>query len=179
MRMTFALCLFIAAYNVFAEGPDIDCLHYEYLTYTQETNRYWAIKNTEFQKRYPDLHEDFSYLVKEQIGHNRMQEIAVDYLVKSYPQELKLDGSLYNMVPRYKHYEQKIYRELRGIPEFNQLYLQIESYKKENKMPEYNRLKRASEIVWTELDKLPDVKDAKDAAFKQANKMVSSISCDS
>ena len=179
MRTIFAVLVFIAAINAYAGSPDINCLRKEYLTFTNKTDRYWTIKDAEFKKHYPELYKDFSYLIKEQIDHNRMQEITMDYLVKVYPEALKLDGSLYNMVPRYKHYEEKIYRELRDIAEFNQLYLEIESYKKENRMPEYNGLKRASEIIWTELDKLPVVREAKDSAIKQAEKMVSTIPCNS
>lgn len=177
MRAIYAILIFTFAFNAYADSPDINCLHKEYLIYTQKTDRYWKTKDTEFKKSHPELYKEFSYLIKEQRNHNRMQEITADYLVYSHPEELKIDGSLFNLVPRYKHYKQKIYRELRAIPEFTRLYLEIESYKKENMMPDYIKLTRASEIVWTELDKIRVVLEAKNSALKQANKMVYSINC--
>ena len=157
----------------------LNCLRDAYLDYTNQVSIYWNAKDAEFKKSHPKLYKKFSYLITEQKDHNRMQEITVEYLIKKHPDELNLDGSLYNMVPRYKHYEQKIYRELRSIPEFTQLYIDIESYKKENKMPVFEDLKAASNIIFENLDGIPSVIAQKNLALKKAEKMVSSLSCGS
>lgn len=179
MKRIFVAWLFVVAFTAQAEAPDSQCLHKAYLKYTQAVEYYWKVKDAEFNKRHPELHNEFSYLIKEQLNHNRMQEITAAYLLQSHPEEFKLQGSLFRMVPRYKHYGEAIYRELRANPEFTRLAQENESYKKENRMPDYDKLKRASESVMRDLDKLPAVIAAKDLALQQANKMVSSLSCTS
>ncbi len=174
--LTILLLTFVCANAV--ANDKLNCLQDAYLDYTNHVSKYWAAKDVEFKKSYPKLYKDFSYLISEQKNHNRMQEITIDHLIEKHPEELNLEGSLYNMVPRYKHYAQEIYRELRTIPEFNQLYLDIESYKKENKMPVFEDLKAASNIL-EELDSMPSVIKQKDLALKKAEKMVSSLSCGS
>ena len=187
------LLTFVCA-NAYANDK-LNCLRDAYLDYTSQVSKYWDAKDAEFRKSYPKIYKDFMYLITEQKDHNRMQEITVEYLIKKHPDlltgersyhgarkhpdELNLDGSLYNMVPRYKHYEQKIYRELRAIPEFTQLYIDIESYKKENKMPVFEDLKAASNIIFENLDGIPSVIAQKNLALKKAEKMVSSLSCGS
>lgn len=175
---TLSIILFaFACTNAYANDK-LNCLRDAYLDYTNHVSKYWSVKDAEFKRTHPRLHKDFSYLITEQQNHNRMQEITIDYLIKNHPEELKLEGSLYNMVPRYKYYGEKIYRELRTIPEFNQLYFEIESYKKENKMPVFEDLKSASNIV-EELDRVPSVIEQKNLALEKAQKMVSRLSCGS
>jgi hypothetical protein len=82
------------------------------------------------------------------------------------------------MVPRYKHYEQDIYRELRKNAEFNQLYLDIESYKKENKMPNFKKFKKATAAL-AELDKKENVIASMNEAIDKSKVMVSSLGCGS
>ncbi len=176
MKSLFPLIFLIFLNNTIADDLDYDCLREKYLDYTKSVNEYWLTKDSVFKRLYPDLHKEFSYLNFEQIKHNRMQEITIDHLIALHRDELKMDGSLYNMVPRYKHYAQEIYRELRGNSEFNLLYLDIESYKKENKMPDYNRLKKASEVL-VELDENKQVKGAMKEAVEKSQKMVGGLGC--
>ncbi len=163
--------------NAYANDK-LNCLRSAYLDYSNHVSKYWSVKEGEFKNTYPKLHKEFAYLITEQMNHNRMQEITIGHLIKKHPEELNLEGNLYNMVPRYKHYAQEIYRELRTIPEFNQLYLDIESFKKENKMPEFEDLKAASNIL-EELDNLPSVIKQKELAIKKSQKMATSLSCGS
>ena len=88
-----------------------------------------------------------------------------------------MTGSLFSMVPRYKNYAQAIYRELRTIPEFTKLYQEIESYKKENRMPDFDRLKKASDIVMMELESLPSVSAAAMKAKDKAGTMIKNLKC--
>lgn len=178
MKSLHSLIFLFLFDNAIADTRNYDCLREQYLDYTKSVNEYWMTKDSVFEALYPDMHGEFSYLNLEQVKHNRMQEITIDHLIDHHPDELKSDGSLYNMVPRYKHYSQEIYRELRGNSEFNQLYLDIESYKKENRMPDYNRLKKASEILG-DLDQNERVKNAMKVAVEKSQKMVARLECGS
>ncbi len=163
--------------NAYANDK-LNCLRASYLDYTSHVTKYWSAKEQAFKRTHPKLHAQFSYLITEQINHNKMQEITIDYIIENHPKELNLKGSLYNMVPRYKHYAQEIYRELRTITEFDQLYFETESYKKENKMPVYEDLKAASKVL-DELDSEPSVIEQKNLALRNSQRMVSSLSCGS
>jgi hypothetical protein len=178
MKNICTIFIFFMAFDVYAGNEDLNCLRSNYLDYTQKVHSYWVLKDSEFKKSNPDLHKDFSYLNTEQVNYNRMQEITINHLITTHPDELKFDGNLYNLVPRYKHYAQEIYRELRSEPEFNQLYLDIESYKKENKMPSYERLKTSSSAL-KKIDALPIVKAAMNEALKQSEIMISALPCGS
>lgn len=179
MRIGLAIVLLTFSVCSLAITPEHECLRKEYLDYTKKVSQYWSAKNSEFEKRYPDLHQEFSYLANEQIAHNRMQEITIEHLLKFHPEEFKMGGSLFSMVPRYKHYAQSIYRELRLIPEFTGLYLEIESYRKENRMPNFERLTKASDIMSIELENIPSVESAAQRAKDQAGRMVKNLECGS
>lgn len=178
MKTISIICMLLIGLNAYAKDEKLSCLRDAYLDYTKKVSTYWDLKGSEFKKISPELYKDFSHLITEQKNHNRMQEITVEYLIEAHPEELNLSGNVYNLVPRYKHYAQKIYRELRTRPEFNQLYLGIESYKKENMMPSYEKLKMASEIV-AKTDDIPAVKEAMSIAIKKSEVMISSLACGS
>lgn len=178
MKIVFAISLVLVALNSHADSQKNDCLKYEYLKYTGLVSEYWDLKGSEFKSENKNLYQEFSYLITEQKNNNRAQEITIDFLIKNHPEELKTDGSLYNLVPRYSHYAQPIYRELRKNKEFTKIYFENESFKKENKMPDFNRLQEASKFVMGNSESI-NVKKAMDLAIGKSQEAVASLPCDS
>ena len=176
MKTLCTLFLILLAGNVQANSDRLECLRDNYLSYTKKVQDYWLLKDKEFEKENADLYKEFSYLNREQMHHNRMQEITVELLVRKYPDELKLNGNIFNMVPRYKYYRQPIYRELRSISEFDKLYKEVESFKKENKMPDFERLSVAVEML-KKIDEKSNITSAMNEAQISANRSISSLGC--
>ncbi|MCP5005674.1 MAG: hypothetical protein GY941_17325 [Planctomycetes bacterium] len=176
LASVFFLLFFVS--SAYAEDAKLVCLQKEYLRYTNLRSTYWNLMDAHFKKTNPDLHAEFSYLVSEQKNHIRAREITIIHLVKNHPEELDFEGSLYNLVPKYKYYAQPIYRELRAIPEFSKIYWENESYKKENKMPDYERLKKASAVVLGE-GTTNQLRDAKEQAIKKSQAIVATLPCNS
>jgi len=178
MKILFAIPLVLVAISSHAVTKEIECLKSEYLKYTDLVSKYWDIKGDQFKAENPDLYQEFSYLITEQKNSNRAQEITVELLVESHPEELNTDGSLYNLVPRYSHYAQPIYRKLRKNKEFTKIYFDNESFKKETKMPDFNRLQEASKFVMGGTDAI-NVKEAMDLAMGKSQESVASLPCGS
>ena len=178
MKILYAIPLVLTVISSHAESINISCLKDEYLKYTDLVDKYWSEKGNEFKAENQDLYQEFAYLITEQKNNNRTQEITIEYLVVNHPEELKTEGALYNLVPRYSHYAQPIYRELRKNKEFSKIYFDNESFKKENKMPDFNRLQKASKFIMgnTSAD---SVKKAMELATKKSQTAISSLPCNS
>ena len=180
MKLICASLVLFFVSSAQAVNQNYSCLLKTYLDYTSAAKDYWELRDSEFKKLHPELQKGFYYLNQEQVNYIRMKEITIDYVIKFHPTELKLsDGnSLYNLVPRYTQYQQEIYRELRKIPEFNQLYKDNESYKHNNMMPDYERLKMASTVL-KEIDNISLVDEAMSKATSKSQTPISSLACGS
>lgn len=178
MKLATALLLLVFISNAYADDAKLNCLLKEYLEYTKLVSTYWDLMDGHFRETEPELYDEFSYLITEQKNNYRALEITIRHLIKNHPEELKLEGNIYNLVSRYRYYGQEIYRELRAIPEFDRIYWENESFKKENKMPDYERLKLASDFVLG-IDLPNQLKEIKDIANKKSQAMVSSLPCNS
>ncbi|MES9901275.1 MAG: hypothetical protein ABW168_01170 [Sedimenticola sp.] len=158
--------------------PSNDCIELAHVDYSKAFNEYWNLIDKEFESRSPKLYPEFSYLIKEQLNSSKMHEIKLSYFLKYHPDKLDLDKEIFRVMPSAANYSNEYFREIRKIPEYDQLYLENYSYRHNIKMPNYEKLQTVSQLL-SDIKSKASILAFQHVIMKKASKPVMELDCDS
>ena len=173
--LLITLLIFSTVTNAMGE-KEKQCIRGAFTEWSKYFVLYWEQIGVEMKKLDPEIYSEFEYLIQEQKNNNRLSQITLDYFLDSRPEELKFSEKVYRAVPRYLNYQQEIHRKLRNIKEFDRLFLENQNYSHNIKNPNYDRLKKASQLI-ADIKSHPSVTSLSREVLKKGEVLVSELNC--
>ncbi len=187
MRLLLTLALFIICAPAMAEDKtedatqqpplDLQCVKKAYETYAQKHGSYWDALSAALRAKDEEVYLEFGYLIDEQQNVMKMNLIVMEYLFKNNSGKLLVHQDLRTFVPYFTNYFQDDFRVLRKDKEYDALFIRNRSYEHNAKMPDMERLKKASDIM-AALDKTEEIAPLRNDALNFGKQFTRNITCE-